>query len=172
MVASLTPWCRAIPAAVLRPDSTSSTTAARCCPVSFGRRPGLRPAARATAGPAAVRPLRLPRSSPARPPIIPAAAWPSGVVVSSASLRLRRPAPAAATCCMRRTTSGRDRPRHANAGTTTTSPGCKASSTLRNSGCSRRRPAARSSTTRSQPASASARRWAASTSPPSAPPRR
>ena len=101
MVASLTPWCLAIPAAVLRPDSTSSTTAARCCPVSFGRRPGLRPASRATADPAAVRPLRLPRSSPARPPIIPAAAWPSGVVVSSASLRLRRPAPAVATCCMR-----------------------------------------------------------------------
>ncbi len=163
-VGSLTSYSRAMWAAVLRPDSTSSAISTRCCSVSFGRRPPRRPAARAAASPALMPSRTALRSSAAKPPISCAAACPASVVVSTPSLRLRRPAPAAMMLCARRTTSGRDRPRPPSCGTTTTLSGRSASSTRRNSGCCPRRPEVRSSTTCVQPASASACRCAASVS--------
>jgi hypothetical protein len=69
---------RAAAACVCRPDVTISTMAACCCGPSLGRRPPIRPWARATANPACVRSRIIARSNSAKLPTICMSMRPAG----------------------------------------------------------------------------------------------
>src|SRR3546814_6231156 len=91
---SLTPYSRAISAPDLRPDVTDSAISRRCLSPSLGRRPPIRPSARAWARPALVRSRIMARSNSAKLPTICIIIRPAAVVVSIASVSERKPAPA------------------------------------------------------------------------------
>src|SRR3989475_741974 len=114
---------RAAAAGVCRPDVTRSTIAACCCGPSLGRRPPMRPWARATANPAWVRSRIIARSNSAKLPTICMSIRPAGVVVSMASVKLRKPAPACAMRSIICSRSFRERDNRSSFQTITTSSG-------------------------------------------------
>ncbi len=96
-------------------------------PVSFGRRPPTRPRSRAAASPASVLSRISDRSNSAKAPSICIIMRPGGVVVSTASVRERKPAPAASIRSRRVSMSLRDRANRSSFQTTTMSPGLSSS---------------------------------------------
>jgi hypothetical protein len=96
---------RADSAAVFLPELTRWTISFYCVGVSLGGRPPIRPSSRATNKPLRVRSRNMARSNLVNDPTICIIMRPAGEVVSTASVRLRNPAPVFSTLSMRANTS-------------------------------------------------------------------
>ncbi len=121
-VAELTFQSRAVPAIVRLPLDTSSIAAARCSLSSFRGRPPTRPSRLACARPARVRSRIIARSNSANDPTICIIIRPAAVVVSTASVRERKPAPVSEIRSMTCRTSFSDRDNRSSFHTTIVSP--------------------------------------------------
>ena len=121
MVARWTRKMRATAAAV-RPAASMPRISVRCCASNFGRRPPVRPCARAVCRPARVRSCTIARSNSAKQPSICIIMRPAGPDVSIASVRERKLAPTASIFSRMCSRSLSERDRRSSFQTTSVSP--------------------------------------------------